>query len=177
MADLDAYALLPIRPQDVEPIRIWRNSQIEVLRQKTPLSFDEQQTYFEKEVWPFLATARPPQILFSFLYRGECIGYGGLTHLDWEAKKAELSFLVQPERADASETYRQDFLAFLTLLCKAAFDSIQLHRIWAETFAYRTLHSSVLEEFGFKREGILRDHIFKKGRWWDSYLHGLIHEK
>ena len=39
-------------------------------------------------------TDQPYQILFSFLKNNEFIGYGGLVHINWEEKKAEISFLL-----------------------------------------------------------------------------------
>ncbi|MBC8084250.1 MAG: ribosomal-protein-serine acetyltransferase, partial [Hymenobacter sp.] len=43
-----AYRLIPIRYDDREPIRAWRNAQLEVLRQATPLTAAQQDAYFER---------------------------------------------------------------------------------------------------------------------------------
>lgn len=172
--DQQDYQLVPIRQEDIEKIRLWRNAQRSILRQQEPLSEQDQLLYFQEFIWPSFAQAKPKQILFSYLSGQECIGYGGLTHLDWEALRAEVSFLVNPERIQNAICYRQDFKHYLSLLCQVAFKDLNLHRLFTETFAYRTEHIHVLESFGFVREGVLRDHIYKNGKWSDSIMHGLL---
>lgn len=173
-ADDKGYKIVAIREQDIENIRIWRNAQIDVLRQKIPLSQEDQRAYFQRHIWPSFQNPNPEQILFSFLYQDACIGYGGLTRIDWEARRAEVSFLVDPLRAQDPVLYARDYTQFLFLLSLAAFKDLQFHRLYAETFAFRLEHMRILEECGFKQEGILREHIYKRGQWWDSLIHGLL---
>ena len=172
--DQAGYQLIAIRQEDIELIRVWRNAQLEVLRQKVTISSQEQKNYFQKIIWPSLNHERPKQILFSFLFHQDCIGYGGLTHIDWESLRAEVSFLVNPLRAEDSNTYIRDYSHFLTLLCQVAFEELHLHRLFTETFAFRLMHITILEKFGFKQEGILREHIFNGRQWHDSLMHGLL---
>lgn len=172
--DQDGYQLIAIRQEDIEQIRLWRNAQIDVLRQKVEISSQEQQRYFQKVVWPTFIENEPKQILFSFLLKENCIGYGGLTNIEWEARRAEVSFLVNPIRTENLKTYNQDFSHFLSLLCQVAFDDLYLHRLFTETWAFRKEHIDILEKFGFKPEGILRDHVFKGNQWYDSVMHGLL---
>ncbi len=172
--DREGYQLITIREEDLESIRLWRNAQIEILRQKGPISAQEQSDYFHHVIWPTFVQQQPHQILFSYLYHRTCIGYGGLTHLDWEAYRAEVSFLVNPIRVQNTACYQQDFTHFLALLCHVAFDDLNLHRLFTETFAFRHLHIAILEKFGFRHEGTLRDHIYKKRRWHHSFIHGYL---
>lgn len=172
--DQAGYQLIPIREEDMESIRIWRNAQIEILRQKKSISTHEQKNYFHHVIWPTFVQEHPDQILFSYLYKNKCIGYGGLTHIDWESKRAEVSFLLNPQRMHSIESVRQDLMPFLNLLTRAAFDDIGLHRLFTEAYAFRTDVITILEEYGFKREGQLRDHVYKKGRWHDSVIQGLL---
>lgn len=173
---IDNYQLVPIRQEDVESIRLWRNAQIDILRQNKPITSDEQQSYFEKVIWPLFKEKHPKQLLFSFLFDGICIGYGGLTNIDWEMRRAEISFLVNPERITVTDPsqYRSDFTHFLKLICQLAFNTLHLHRLYTETFAFRKSHIAILESCGFKHEGILREHIYKKNSWFDSIMHGLL---
>lgn len=172
--DEGGYLLTSIRPQDIQSIRIWRNQQMEVLRQNKLITSQEQVEYFDKAVWPTLAESQPKQILVSFLYREELIGYGGLTNIDWPSKRAEISFLLDPHHAENRELYRQDFLHFLTLLSKLTFEDLELQRLFTETYAFRELHIKILEEFGMQREGVLRQHVNKGGSFYDTILHGLL---
>lgn len=172
--DGKGHTLVAVRLQDIELIRQWRNSQIPVLRQLEEISAESQVSYFERMIWPTFAEAQPRQLLFSYLYQGVLIGYGGLVAMDWAAKRAEVSFLLDPARTHPAQAYAADFTSFLHLLCQVAFKTLKFHRLFTETFAFRKDHMAVLEDFGLKREGILRDHVFKNGKWVDSYMHGLL---
>ncbi len=169
-----AYTFLPLRLSDMEKIRNWRNEQIEVLRQREPITSEQQHNYYQKVIAPSFAEEYPEQILFSFIKQDICIGYGGLTHIDWGNSHAEVSFLVETQRTLIPEAYIQDFLAFLKLLQQVAFSDLQLHRLFAETFSFRTVHIAGLERAGFHLEGKLQEHVFKQGQWWDSLMHGLL---
>jgi RimJ/RimL family protein N-acetyltransferase len=168
------YQLVPIRQEDIENIRLWRNAQMEVLRQKVILTSEAQKHYFQRSVWPTFQQTHPNQILFSFLLDEKCIGYGGLTYLDWENSRAEVSFLVDPIRAQDSHIYPQDFSHFLNLLCQVTFEELHLHRLLSETFAFRHSTLAVFKQHGFKQEGVLREHIYKQEQWYDSILLALL---
>lgn len=168
------YQIVAIRQEDIENIRVWRNAQIDVLRQKHILTYEAQQHYFQKHVWPTFQQENPSQILFSFLLHNKCIGYGGLTYLDWENGRAEVSFLVDPLRAEDETVYRKDFVHFLALLCHVAFEHLHLHRLFSETYAFRRTTLEGFNQLGFKQEGILREHVYKQGKWTDSLMLGLL---
>jgi len=168
--DDKGYALRPVRMEEREKIRNWRNSQIDLLRQDVPISEKEQERYFQEEVAPLFEMERPPQLLFSFYHRGELIGYGGLTPVDWRYGRSEVSFLLDPERKGFDEEFR----AFLSLIRRIAFEELKLHRLMTESYAFRKELHEILEDCGFVREGVLREHVYKRGGWVDSYIHGLL---
>ncbi|MDO7847269.1 GNAT family N-acetyltransferase [Hymenobacter sp. M29] len=169
------YHLVPIRYEDREPIRAWRNAQLEVLRQAAPLTAEQQDTYFQRVVLPLFDQEKPGQLLFSLLHRGELVAYGGLVYLSWQDKRAEVSFLVEPARAADAATYRQDFLAHLRLLGQVAFEGLKFNRLFTETYDIRPAHVAILEESGFRLEGRLRQHIqLAPGTFADSLMHGQL---
>jgi RimJ/RimL family protein N-acetyltransferase len=169
-----SYAIVPIRQEDMETIRLWRNSQIAILRQNTPISQDEQKAYFDTVIAPSFLQDEPKQILFSFLKDDLFIGYGGLTHIDWHARRAELSFLLNPSITDGTHEFTERFFAFVEILTDVAFSDINLHRLFAETYEFRKELITLLEELGFQYEGRLKEHVFKEGAWHDSLLYGLL---
>jgi len=175
--DADGYEIVPIRSVDIENIRQWRNEQQLILRQNSIITPQQQEKYFEEQIWPSFQEEQPNQLLFSYLYHQVFIGYGGLTRIDWENKRAEISFLVEPQRVMNLPVYSQDFSHFLNLIRQVAFTGLHFHRLYTETFAFRKDHIYILEQQGFKREGILRNHVHKKNEWIDSIFHGqLKHE-
>ena len=92
-----AFRLVPLRAEDRFAIMKWRNEQLYHLRQAKPLTIADQDNYFENVVAKLFDQQKPTQILFSFLENGVCIGYGGLVHINWLDKNAEVSFIMNTE--------------------------------------------------------------------------------
>ena len=91
------YSIVPIRDQDKFDIMKWRNEQIYHLRQKKKLNKNSQEKYFKDTVNNLFKENYPSQILFSFLKNDVLVGYGGLVHINWVDKNAEVSFLINTE--------------------------------------------------------------------------------
>jgi RimJ/RimL family protein N-acetyltransferase len=172
----NGFALRTVQPADIEPIRQWRNAQMNVLRQTTPISAEAQEAYFAETIWPSLSESRPANILLAFLENGSLIGYGGLVHIAWGDRRAEVSFLLTPKLAGDEPVYGARFAAFLGLIRELAFQGLGLHRLFTETYAFRTAHIAVLEQAGFRLEGRMRDHVVIDGQPIDSLLHGCLND-
>lgn len=165
------YSLVPIRYQDRLDIMKWRNEQIYHLRQSDPLTEEDQNYYFENVVSKLFEQDKPNQILFSYLENGKCIGYGGLVHINWKDKNAEISFIMNTE-------LEKDFFEFhwhnyLSLIERAAFDDAKLHKILTFAFDIRPHFYNVIEKVGYKKEGKLKDQYL----WNNKYYDGIIHAK
>ena len=89
------YKLIPIRFEDRYKIMEWRNEQLYHLRQPKPLTKSEQDYYFKNVVIPQKTQKTPDQILFSFLKKDNLVAYGGLVHINWIDKDAEISFVIK----------------------------------------------------------------------------------
>ena len=168
------YVLQPVRYEDMEQIRQWRNAQMSVLRQSTELSVIDQETYFEKVIKPSFSDSKTKTLLFSLFKNKELIGYGGLVNISWKDKRAEMSFLLDPKRLKDNSSYRQDMTHFIHLIKVVVFEEMQFNRLFAETFSFRTFHISILESNGFVEEGILRQHIMESGQYYNSIMHGMV---
>ena len=105
------------------------------------------------------------------------VGYCGLTNIDAVNRRAEISFLVDTKRVGEVSLYRTDMLNALSFLADYAFKSLRLKKIFTETFEFRKKHISILEFFGFKKEGVLRLHILLKGRYYNSSIHSMLREE
>lgn len=168
------HSITTIQDAHIEPVRQWRNAQMDVLRQTQLLTEDDQTAYYARCIWPTLADSNPTNILLAFLEDGQLMGYGGLVHVSWPDKRAEVSFLLDPALAASATGYAARFSAFLSLLKQLAFEDLGLNRLWTETFASRSHHIAVLEANGFRAEGCLRRHVYIAGSWVDSLLHGCL---
>ena len=88
----EIYSIVPIRYEDRTVIMKWRNEQMYHLRQNKILTRETQNKYFNNVVEKLFNEKEPNQIIFSFLENDICIGYGGLVHINWIDKNAEISF-------------------------------------------------------------------------------------
>ncbi len=171
------YEITSVREMDALPIMRWRNAQIDALRQSEPLTEERQLRYFREVVFPTFPMERPPMVILAYLRQGKLIGYGGLVHLDWEAKRGEVSFLLDPARTEDKQSYGQEFSNFLTLLKRLAFEQLELNRIQTEAYGNRPWHVQTIETNGFRPEGVLRQHVWKGDQWVDTHLHACLRKE
>lgn len=171
---LNQYRLIPLRKEDIIDIMNWRNDQMNILRQKKLLTPNDQINYYKNVVVPSFNELKPSLILLSFLFSNKCIGYGGLTNIDWNSKRAEVSFLLDTKRIKNKQQYDRDFSSFLTILKKIAFEDLKFNRLFTETFDIRPYHISILEKNGFVLEGRMREHVLINNKFVDSLLHGYL---
>lgn len=144
------YKIIPIRFEDRFKIMQWRNEQIYHLRQKKIITKMEQDEYFKKIISKSFNQEAPDQILFSFLKNGVFIGYGGLVHINWIIKEAEISFLFETKK---EEKYFSVFWShFLDLIEKVAFKNLELLRIFTYSYNLRPKLYKLLEKKRYLEE-------------------------
>ena len=163
------YKLVPIRSEDRYNIMRWRNEQIFHLRQDKELTIEEQDTYFENIVAKLFDQAQPKQILFSFLKDKECIGYGGLVHIDWQHKRAEISFVMKTE--NESLFFIEYWNHFLKMIEHVAFFALDFHKIYTYSYNIRPRLYEVLSLRKFIKEGELKDHICIENKYIEVMFH------
>jgi hypothetical protein len=151
------YSLVPIRHIDRFDIMNWRNEQIYHLRQDKPLTIKDQENYFKNIVQPLFEEENPSQILFSFLKANKCIGYGGLVHINWKDKNAEISFIIKTELEN--NHFYELWKIYLSLIEKIAFKQINLHKIYTYAYDIRPILFQVLVDSGYDEEGTLLEHV------------------
>ncbi len=164
-----AFSLVPIRDKDKLAILKMRNEQIYHLRQAEPLTVEMQEAYFKNIVSKLFEQEKPSQILFSLLENGEFIGYGGLVHINWIDKNAEVSFIMRTELEKEKFSYYWE--NYLKVLEDVAFNDLKLHKIFTYAFDLRPHLYPSLEKVGFKKEAELKEHCFFEGKYLDVVIH------
>ena len=165
----DKYSLVPIRFEDRHAIMKWRNEQIYHLRQAKPLTKEDQDAYFENVIAKLFEEDHPNQILFSFLENGDCIGYGGLVHINWIDQNAEISFIMNTVLEE--NRFNEIWTAYLSLIEKVAFHELKLHKIFTYAFDLRPQLYEVLLYSKFIEEVRLKEHCFFNGKFIDVLIH------
>ena len=65
----------------------------------------------------------------------------------------------------------------LELLLRYLFTEADVHRIAAEAFAFNAAWKRLLTRAGFRREGCLRDDLYRDGRWHDRETYALLEDE
>jgi RimJ/RimL family protein N-acetyltransferase len=169
-----AFQLVPIRDEDKYIIMQMRNDQIYHLRQREPLTKQAQENYFSTVIAELFTQQTPNQILFSFLHNGECIGYGGLVHINWIDKYAEISFIIKPELE--AEYFMVSWQNFLAMLEKIAFEQLKFHKMFTYAFDMRPHLYPAVESCGFYREATLKEHCLFDGKFIDVVIHSKLNK-
>lgn len=169
---IDDYQLVPIRYKDRFKIMKWRNDQIYHLRQKDILTKSKQDLYFQNIISKQFDLDQPDQLLFSFLKKDICLGYGGLVHLNWIDKNAEVSFIMDTTKQELNFVYLWNI--FLTLLKQVVFKHLGLHKMYTYAYDLRPKLYDALSQSGFLFEGRLEDHCLVDSKFHDVLYHSCI---
>ena len=162
---LNNYSITPIRYIDIQEIRRWRNEQIDVLRQEKIITPEQQTQYYESIIKKSFFEHQPTIILFSFFLEKDCVGYGGLTNINWKLKNAELSFICETKRSKKTNLYQKDFSVFLKLIKQLSFEYLKFVKLYTETYDIRDNHIKILEEHEFiLTSTLIKNELIRKER-------------
>ena len=161
--------MVPIRVEDRYAIMKWRNEQIYHLRQDKTLTREDQDHYFTQVVSGLFEQEKPEQILFSFLKGDQCIGYGGLVHINWIDQNAEISFIM--DTTLEKDHFDMNWSSYLKLIEDVAFEDLKLHKLYTYAFDIRPNLYPILENRGYFSDGILNQHCFHHGEFKDVRIH------
>lgn len=163
------YDLVPIRFEDRYDIMHWRNEQVYHLRQKGLLTRTDQDQYFENVVLKLFNQGKPNQVLFSFLNNGVCIGYGGLVHINWIDKHAEISFVINTKLE--KQCFSEYWSIYLKLIEKVAFVELKFHKLFVYAFDLRPTLYKVLEKNNYYLDARLKEHCLFNNKFIDVIIY------
>jgi len=166
------FTIVPIRYEDRMAILKWRNEQIDFLRQKNLLTKKMQDDYFDNIVSKLFDQERPDQILFSYLKDEKCIGYGGLVHINWESKNAEISFLLDTKMG-SPKSYNVLINIFLGLIEEVA-NSAKLHKIFTYGYDVEDFRFEPLINQKYTLEATLKEHVLIDDKFKDIKIYTKI---
>jgi RimJ/RimL family protein N-acetyltransferase len=109
----------------------------------------------------------PKNIMFGILNnKNNLIGICGLTYIDWKNRNAEISIIVD----ESKQKFEKEALEAIQIMSSYGFDELGLHRIWAEVFELAPERIKLFEKMNFKKEGNLRDKLWRNKKWYDSLI-------
>ena len=169
---IENYKLVPIRFKDRLAIMKWRNEQIYHLRQDLPLTLKKQDDYFNNVISNLFEQDMPRQILFSYLKKNRCIGYGGLVHINWIDKNAEVSFIMETRLEE--NFFNLHWSKFLKMIESLAFKELNLKKLYVYAFDLRPNLYEVLLDSGYFKDAVLKQHCCVNGKYLDVVIHSKI---
>ena len=170
--EYNEFSIVPIRYEDRLEIMKWRNEQIYHLRQSEFLTEKQQDLYFKNVIGPLFQQSKPSQILFSFLKDDRCIGYGGLVHINWTDKNAEISFIMKTSHE--KESFFNYWSVYLSMIEKIGFDELDLKKLYVYAFDLRPHLYKMLIENNYFLDARLKQHCLFEDKFIDVVIHSKI---
>ncbi|MGQ4832622.1 MAG: GNAT family N-acetyltransferase [Candidatus Asgardarchaeia archaeon] len=101
------------------------------------------------------------------------IGVISLNKVNWVSRTSELGIAIW-NKAYWGRGYGTEAL---TLILDYGFNFLNLHKIWLRVFDFNKRAIRAYEKVGFVKEGVLRKHVFKEGRYADLIIMGILRDE
>src|ERR1700722_17174582 len=162
--------LRPLEQEDARIIASWLNDQ-EVIRsmlQYRPMTVAREEEY--------LATMSDSEkdLVLGLVQKttDRLIGVTGLHHLDIRNRHASFGLMV-----GVKEEWGKGFGTEATrLMVDHAFRPLNLNRVWLHVHEFNERGVRPYKKVGFQVEGRLRQDCFRDGRYWDTFVMGILRE-
>lgn len=161
----------PLKLNDTKHVMTWVNDP-EVV--KNFQHFNKKLTVNDEKKFIKTILKSKHDFVFSFFEKttGEYVGQGGIHRISWENKLGRLAALVKKEHWNKG--YGKEMTQ---RLIKHAFSNLKLHKIWIVVYSSNKKSLYINQKLGFKKEGLLKDEYFWKGRYHDMVRMAITHKK
>lgn len=151
--------LAPIQQEDIERVRIWRNSP-EVARYmytSDPITAEQQAAWFAR------VANDPTSIYWLIAYDGQKIGLASLTGINHTLSSCYWAFYLGDTSIRGAGLGAK--IEFNVL--EYVFNDLKLNKLRCEVMTFNDKVIAMHEKFGFRREAYYRQHVKKDGVWQD----------
>jgi RimJ/RimL family protein N-acetyltransferase len=157
--------LRPPTKDDIPYLLRWMNDEevIQYLGRFLPVTEADEMEWFDR-----LQKTKKEQVVFTIVEvkSGSPIGLMGLHDIDWKDRISTTGAVIG-EKKFWGKGYGTEAKM---LLLNYAFNSLNLRKICSRVTSFNKRSKAYSEKCGYKVEGILKQHMFKKGRHWDLIL-------
>jgi RimJ/RimL family protein N-acetyltransferase len=114
-------------------------------------------------------------VVFGIVVRetDKLIGSAGLHQIHFKDRYAEFGILIG-EKSSWGKGYGTEVTALIT---GYGFETLNLHRVWLRVHEDNERGIKAYGKVGFKREGVLRQHKYREGRYLDVVVMGILREE
>ncbi len=103
----------------------------------------------------------------------QLIGSISLDDISIPHRHAELGILIG-DKSCWSKGYGTEAM---NLMIEYGFNQLNLHRIYLFVYDFNARAVRAYEKVGFKREGVLRDHGYRNGEYYDNYAMSILEDE
>jgi RimJ/RimL family protein N-acetyltransferase len=142
------------------------------LSMNRPISLAEEEEWFagilksSPQERPLAIEILPEEDAQDWIFVGNC----SLIHLNWENRSAEIGIHIGEkqywDRGFGTEA--------MQLMCRHAFDDLNLHRLWLQVFETNQRAIRAYEKAGFILEGKFREAKYLNGRYVDVLIMSIL---
>ncbi|PWW08344.1 hypothetical protein DFQ01_10165 [Paenibacillus cellulosilyticus] len=162
------YRMRPLSEHDLKMVLDWRNA--EHVRSK--MFTDTIITWEEHEAWFKRIAKLDHPAHFIFEYKGRPIGY--INYVDLNARDATGSSGLYLGEQDNLPVEAGLALEYFTI--EYAFEKVGLRKLWGYVLAFNKRVIKLHGMFGYTKEGLLKEHVFKNGKYEDLVIMSLFYE-
>lgn len=160
--------LRPLEIADAPIAAAWMNDPevARTLKHRPPVSLKDEENFILQ------CNQRPDELVLGIVLKDgdRLIGSTGLHRIDPVNRSAMFGILI-----GVKELWNQGHGCEATrLVVRHAFDTLNLHRVCLHVYEFNPAGKRVYEKIGFRQEGVLRQDIWRDGRYWDTYVMGLL---
>jgi RimJ/RimL family protein N-acetyltransferase len=164
--------LRALEKEDLTHLRDWRNLPDfrRNFREVRELSLTDQEEWFDS-----LQKTKHLNYMFTIvdLKKNQPIGAAGILYVNWVIRSGDLSFYI----GDENKYIGNDGIAkeAAKLLINYGFKNLNLHKLWMELYEFDNEKIEFFtKDFGFNKDGLLRDNCYEDGKYWNSYIISLL---
>jgi RimJ/RimL family protein N-acetyltransferase len=116
--------------------------------------------------------SRDPETVHLAIHRAhsdELVGYCVIAFIDTVHRRCKIGLCIGA-KSEWGKGLGREVVAEVVRHC---FEDLHLNRVGAEIYAFNTRSIALFEGLGFRREGVVREAVFKDG-FHDEYIYGLL---
>jgi RimJ/RimL family protein N-acetyltransferase len=172
--ETERLRIRPHRPGDLKRLHRWQNdlallaSNASVVEsQNLRRTSTQLRKWIETDDRAFLRAA------VDLKETGEFIGFAQLALIDEVNRNCRIGLTIGERRLWDQGLGTE----LLQALIEIGFSRIHLHRITGEVYASNDRASRVFAKVGFRKEGVLRQSVYRNGTWIDEIVFGLLSDE
>jgi RimJ/RimL family protein N-acetyltransferase len=160
--------LRPLERADAPVLQPWVNNPLvtRTLLRQWPLSLANEEEFIDR----MAHSEHDLGLLIALKETDRPLGGTGFHQIDFRNRHASFGILLG-EPADWGKGYGTEATR---LMVGHAFETMNLNRVWLHVYEFNEAGIRAYEKVGFRKEGVLRQDVYREGRYWNTIVMGIL---